>query len=258
MIELKDVCRSFEHNGTMLHVLQDLTWHIEKGQSIALMGRSGSGKSTLLNVLGCLDRGYTGSLQIDGQETKKLSDKELAHFRNQKIGMVFQSFHLMDQLNCLDNVLLPTWFSSDKTASLEYAKELLERVGLKDKYKQKPTRLSGGEKQRVAIARALVMKPEILLCDEPTGNLDEETREDILQLFQEIHKEYNVTLLLVTHERQTASIADAIFHLRKGQIHPEQNVELHSSEGSSKRGTDSVDEGASSAPDASSPTSGAE
>lgn len=219
MLELTDVSRSFQNGDQTLHVLQSLSWTIKEGDSVALMGRSGSGKSTLLNLLGCLDQGYSGTIRIADTDLKKMSDKQLAQFRNQTIGMVFQSFHLMDKLSCLDNILLPTWFHPDKQVAAKRGEELLERVGLKDKRNQRPNHLSGGEKQRIAIARALIMEPRLLLCDEPTGNLDEDTREDILTLFQELHKESGITMVLVTHEQQTADIADKIYRLQQGTLH---------------------------------------
>lgn len=225
MIALSDVNRSFSDGNRTLEVLRSLNWQIEAGASVALMGRSGSGKTTLLNLLGCLDRGYTGSISIDGTDLQKMNDKELALFRNQTIGMIFQSYHLMDQLTCEENILLPTWFAGKSQVPASRAKDLLARVGLVDKLHQHPSRLSGGEKQRVAIARALVMEPRVLLCDEPTGNLDETTREEILDLFQELHKESGVTMILVTHEPRTAEIAQHLYQLKGGQLHLERDPE---------------------------------
>jgi ABC-type lipoprotein export system ATPase subunit len=183
------------------------------------MGRSGSGKSTLLNILGGLDRDYEGKVFFDGQELKQLNDRQIAQLRNQKIGYIFQSFHLLDQLTCEENVMLPSWFADlSHAAALQRAKDLLTRVGLAHKIGTRPQRLSGGEKQRVAIARALMMEPALLLCDEPTGNLDETTGEEILQLFQRLQKEERLTLILVTHEIRTAEIADQVFVLQQGKL----------------------------------------
>ena len=235
MIRLQQVSRTFVDGNKRLEVLRDADWSIEEGLSVAVMGRSGSGKSTLLNLIGGLDREYTGRVEFEGQELKKLSDREMAKLRNDKIGFIFQSFHLLDQLTCEENVMLPSWFSpQSQQDAMERAKSLLERVGLTSKIGQRPQRLSGGEKQRVAIARALMMKPRLLLCDEPTGNLDEETGEEILTLFQKLQREEKLTLILVTHETRTAEIADRLFILQHGHLHEspplrEQKTEKESS-----------------------------
>ena len=226
MIQLQGVSRSFEDGRGTLQVLKEVDWQIESGQSIAVMGRSGSGKSTLLNLIGGLDREYKGSVVVDGLDLAKLSDKELARFRNEKIGFIFQGFHLMDQLTVEENVLLPSWFSPSKKVEMAKAKELLERVGLKEKIGQRPNTLSGGEKQRIAIARSLIMEPKLLLCDEPTGNLDEETGEEILNLFQQLQQEDGITLILVTHEHRTAEIAQQIFQLRNGKLELESENDV--------------------------------
>ncbi|MCK6511531.1 ABC transporter ATP-binding protein [Myxococcota bacterium] len=219
MIRLEHVSRVFQDGTKRLEILNELDWSLETGQSIAVMGRSGSGKSTLLNILGGLDREYEGKVFFDGQELKQLNDRQIAQLRNQKIGYIFQSFHLLDQLTCEENVMLPSWFAEmSHDAALQRAKDLLTRVGLAHKIGTRPQRLSGGEKQRVAIARALMMKPALLLCDEPTGNLDEATGEEILQLFLRLQKEEHLTLILVTHEIRTAEIADQVFVLQQGKL----------------------------------------
>ncbi|MCB9639731.1 MAG: ABC transporter ATP-binding protein [Myxococcales bacterium] len=219
MIRLEKVSRTFQDGAKRLEILHDLDWSLEEGQSIAVMGRSGSGKSTLLNILGGLDRAYEGKVFFDEKELKQLNDRQLAQLRNQKLGYIFQSFHLLDQLTCEENVMLPSWFADiSQEKALQRAKELLARVGLEHKIGTRPQRLSGGEKQRVAIARALMMEPALLLCDEPTGNLDESTGEEILQLFQSLQKEDRLTLILVTHETRTAEIADRIYVLQQGKL----------------------------------------
>ncbi len=219
MIRLEHVSRVFQDGTKRLEILNELDWSLETGQSIAVMGRSGSGKSTLLNILGGLDREYEGKVFFDGQELKQLNDRQIAQLRNQKIGYIFQSFHLLDQLTCEENVMLPSWFAEmSHDTALQRAKDLLTRVGLAHKIGTRPQRLSGGEKQRVAIARALMMKPALLLCDEPTGNLDETTGEEILQLFLRLQKEEHLTLILVTHEIRTAEIADQVFVLQQGKL----------------------------------------
>ncbi len=219
MIRLEHVSRVFQDGTKRLEILNELDWSLETGQSIAVMGRSGSGKSTLLNILGGLDREYEGKVFFDGQELKQLNDRQIAQLRNQKIGYIFQSFHLLDQLTCEENVMLPSWFAEmSHDTALQRAKDLLTRVGLAHKIGTRPQRLSGGEKQRVAIARALMMEPALLLCDEPTGNLDETTGEEILQLFLRLQKEEHLTLILVTHEIRTAEIADQVFVLQQGKL----------------------------------------
>ncbi len=219
LIVLEDVHRSFQDGEQTLEVLKGISWNIEKGRSVAVMGRSGSGKSTLLNLIGGLDQGYTGKVLVDGLDLGQLSDKQLGHFRNDKIGFIFQSFHLMDQLTCEENVMLPSWFAQKNDNFRQRAIDILDKVGLSHKVGQRPNRLSGGEKQRIAIARALLMQPKILLCDEPTGNLDEETGEEILNLFLKLQKEEGLTLILVTHERRTAEIAESVYSLKNGQLH---------------------------------------
>jgi putative ABC transport system ATP-binding protein len=182
------------------------------------MGASGSGKSTLMNVLGCLDRATSGSYELDGQDTTKMSDAALARARNERIGFVFQSFELLGQLSALKNVEIPLIYSRNGWWSRgKRAKSVLERVGLGDRIKHRPNQLSGGEKQRVAIARALVCNPSILLADEPTGNLDSKTSEGILELFDRLHQE-GQTIIIVTHEEHVARHAERIIHMKDGRI----------------------------------------
>lgn len=225
MIELRDVHRTFVDGSHTLNVLQGVDWSIDDGESIAVMGRSGTGKSTLLNLIGGLDRKYKGAITVNGLSLEKLSDKELTRFRNESIGLVFQSFHLMDQLTSEENVMLPTWFSGRKGDFRQKACELLERVGLAEKIGKNPNRMSGGEKQRIAIARALIMEPKILLCDEPTGNLDEQTSEEILELFKQLHKEEGITLIMVTHDRRIAEATQKVMVLRNGLLEQEGAAE---------------------------------
>lgn len=224
MIVLNDVHRTFIDGSQRLEILKGVDWTVQEGESVAVTGRSGCGKTTLLNLIGGLDRQYSGQISVDGVQLDKLSDRQLAQFRNQNIGLVFQSFHLMDQLTSEENVLLPTWFSHKTDASYRTACELLERLGLGNKIGQYPQKLSGGEKQRIAIARSLIMKPKIMLCDEPTGNLDEDTGEEILQLFQQLHREENITIIFVTHEQRTADAAQSVVRLQHGQIVSEQKA----------------------------------
>jgi putative ABC transport system ATP-binding protein len=201
-------------------VLRGVSLRIGRGELVGLMGRSGSGKSTLLHILGGLDRQYSGSVRLFGQELGQLSDRALSQLRNGRIGFVFQSFHLLDHLSCVDNVLLPNAFADRPLPSRQAvarAREALERVGLGERWQARPSELSGGQKQRVAIARALLFSPELLLCDEPTGNLDAHTGQQIIELFARLHQD-GQTMLLVTHELRVAQAAQRILRLVDGQL----------------------------------------
>lgn len=201
-------------------VLRGVSLTIGRGELLGLVGRSGSGKSTLLHILGGLDRGYSGEVQVFGRELKTLSDRELSRLRNEKIGFVFQSFHLLHHVSCLENVLLPSAFMArprPAAALAEQAREALDRVGLADRAHARPSELSGGQRQRVAIARALLFRPELLLCDEPTGNLDAHTGQQIIDLFCRLNAE-GQTMLLVTHELRVAQAAARILRIVDGQL----------------------------------------
>jgi putative ABC transport system ATP-binding protein len=201
-------------------VLRGVSMRIRRGELVGLMGRSGSGKSTLLHVLGGLDREFTGSVRLFGQDLASLSDQALSQLRNARIGFVFQSFHLLDHVSCVDNVLLPNAFAATplgRKQAVEQAREALHRVGLGDRWLSRPSELSGGQKQRVAIARALLFSPELLLCDEPTGNLDAHTGQQIIELFARLNQD-GLTMLLVTHEQRVAQAAGRILRLLDGQL----------------------------------------
>lgn len=201
-------------------VLRGVSLRIERGELVGLMGRSGSGKSTLLHVLGGLDREFSGSARLFGQELAQLSDQALSRLRNARIGFVFQSFHLLDHVSCVDNVLLPNAFAAaplPRRQAVEQARHALERVGLAERWQSRPSELSGGQKQRVAIARALLFSPELLLCDEPTGNLDAHTGQQIIELFARLNQD-GLTMLLVTHEQRVAQAAQRILRLVDGQL----------------------------------------
>jgi len=219
IIKLQNVTRTYKVGIERICALDGINLLLRTNEYVAVMGPSGSGKSTLMNVLGCLDRATSGFYELDGQDTTKLSDASLARIRNERIGFVFQSFELLGQLSALKNVEVPLIYSHDGWWSRrKRAKSVLERVGLADRIKHKPNQLSGGEKQRVAIARALVCNPSILLADEPTGNLDSKTSDDILRLFDQLHRE-GQTIIVVTHEETVASHAKRIIRMRDGQIH---------------------------------------
>ncbi len=217
IVEATNLCRTY-YVGEPVHALRDVTLTLPAGSFTAVMGPSGSGKSTLLNHLGCLDTADSGSLVINGQEVGGLTNTERARLRGQEVGFIFQTFNLMPRLTALENVLLPTVFTTKGTTPpRERATRLLERVGLGDRLTHRPNELSGGERQRVAIARALVNDPNLLLADEPTGNLDSATGRLIIELLAELNAEGR-TILLVTHERTIAEYADQIIHMLDGRI----------------------------------------
>lgn len=218
MIQLKDISKLYRIGTETIHALHSISLEIKKNEYVALMGPSGSGKSTLMNILGCLDSPNTGEYLLNGKTVSKMTDKQLASVRNKEIGFVFQTFNLLPRSTALDNVALPLVYAGfNKTKRLEKAKKVLEDVGLADRIKHKPNELSGGQRQRVAIARALVNNPSIILADEPTGNLDSKTSNEIMHLLEEIHRQGN-TIILVTHEEEIAKHAHRIIRLRDGKI----------------------------------------
>jgi len=208
-----------------IHALDGVSLELRENEYVAIMGPSGSGKSTLMNVLGCLDRVTGGCYELDGQNTTGMSDAALARVRNERIGFVFQSFELLSRSNALRNVEMPLIYSRDGWWSRrKRATEMLQRVGLGDRIKHRPNQLSGGEKQRVAIARAMICNPSILLADEPTGNLDSKTSEDILALFDQLYAE-GQTIILVTHEESVARHARRIIRMKDGRIFTDLTAE---------------------------------
>ncbi len=218
VIELDKVARVYKVGVESIHALDGVDLKVRHNEYVAVMGPSGSGKSTLMNLLGCLDRCTSGTYKLDGKDTTRMSAGGLAHIRNTRIGFVFQSFELMGRSSALKNVEMPLIYSRDGWWSRhKRARQMLERVGLGDRVKHRPNQLSGGEKQRVAIARALVCNPSILLADEPTGNLDSKTSEDILRLFDELHAE-GQTIILVTHEESVARHAKRVIRMVDGRI----------------------------------------
>ncbi len=219
VIRLEGVTRVYKVGVERIHALDGLNLELRDNEYVAIMGPSGSGKSTLMNVLGCLDHITSGRYELDGQDTTGMGDAALARVRNERIGFVFQSFELLSRSSALRNVEMPLiysrggWWSRRKRAT-----HMLDRVGLADRVKHRPNQLSGGEKQRVAIARAMICNPSILLADEPTGNLDSKTSEDILALFDQLHAE-GQTIILVTHEESVARHARRIIRMKDGRIH---------------------------------------
>ncbi len=226
MIEVKNLSKTYDSGTLSVTALREVSFQVKKGEFIAIMGPSGSGKSTLMNLLGCLDLATTGEYCLEDIEIGSLKANQLAEVRNRRIGFVFQSFNLLPRATALENTELPLLYGRVPN-STEIAMQALERVGLKDRAKHKPTELSGGEKQRVAIARALVNQPAIILADEPTGNLDSGTGEEILSLFRELNKEA-VTLILVTHEEEIARQAKRIIKMKDGKIIQDQILEANS------------------------------
>jgi len=218
LLELKNIGKRYVIGSEEINALQKIDLNIEKGEYVALMGPSGSGKSTLMNIIGCLDTPATGKYFLNGKEVSDMTENELAEIRNKEIGFIFQTFNLVPRSNALENVALPLVYAGVKREERDRrAKESLTKVGLSDRMTHKPNELSGGQRQRVAVARALVNNPSIILADEPTGNLDSKTSEEIMKLFDEIHKLGN-TIIVVTHEEDIAQHALRIVRIKDGMI----------------------------------------
>ncbi|GAA5521197.1 putative ABC transporter ATP-binding protein YknY [Fodinibius salicampi] len=225
IIKIEELMKIYQMGNQEVRALDGVSFDVQENEYIAIMGPSGSGKSTLMNLIGCLDTPTSGIYILNGQDVSKLEDAELAEVRNREIGFVFQTFNLLPRTDCLSNVELPLIYSGVKTAERrQRSARTLERVGLGDRLDHKPNELSGGQRQRVAIARALVNNPSILLADEPTGNLDTKTGEEIMLLFEELYRMGN-TILLVTHEDEIADHARRIIRLRDGVIESDVKVE---------------------------------
>ena len=224
MIEVKDVVKVYKNGRLSLEVLKGLNLNVEKGEYLALMGPSGSGKSTFLNILGCLDNLTTGQYILDGIDVSNMGEDELSTVRNEKIGFVFQAYNLLPKLTALENVELPAMYKGvDRKTRHKKAKIALESVGLAERMNHRPVEMSGGQKQRVAIARALINEPKIIFADEPTGNLDSKSGEEILKIFKELNDQ-GVTIIMVTHEEDVAEHAKRIIRLKDGVINSDELV----------------------------------
>ncbi len=220
ILSLKNINKEYKGKSETLHILKDLDLEVEGGEFISIVGKSGSGKSTLLNIIGLLDSYDSGTLCINGEEVDRKNSKKLDNLKNQEIGFIFQFHHLLPEFTALENVILPALLKnfSKKEEIIEKARILLGEVGLTERENHKPNELSGGEKQRVAIARALINDPSIILADEPTGNLDEETSNSIHELFKKINKDKNQTIIVVTHSRELANITDKKYLVKNGKL----------------------------------------
>jgi lipoprotein-releasing system ATP-binding protein len=215
------LCKDYPTRSGPLSVLRDVSFSLERGESLAVMGPSGSGKSTLLHLLGTLDNPTSGTVTLDGKDPFALSEAELADFRNQQIGFVFQDHHLLPQCSVLENVLIPTLVNHDTKFDLpKRAQDLLKRVGLSERLNHRPAELSGGERQRVAVARALILQPTLLLADEPTGNLDRRTAQSVGELLIEMHKQEQTILIVVTHSAELAHTFPRRLEMADGALQP--------------------------------------
>ena len=220
IMKLEDIDKFYMETGNKLHIVKKWNLEVKRGEFVSILGKSGSGKSTLLNIMGLLDKIDGGKIWIDNKEVSSLNEMERNNIKNHFLGFVFQFHYLMSEFTALENVMIPALLNNFKNkAEIEKeAKELLEIVGLAERIKHKPNQLSGGEKQRVAIARAMINKPKLILADEPTGNLDEDTGELIFSLFRKINKEHNQSIVVVTHARDLSQVTDRQIYLKRGAL----------------------------------------
>lgn len=226
MINLVNVNRHFKNGEETNHILKNINISIDTGEFIAIMGPSGSGKSTLINILGFIDRGYTGEYLFDDENYQQVSDNKLAFIRNKTVGFVFQNFKLIQNNTIMENVSIPLLYSGMSSKERKQRVEsVLKDVGIADKKHLVPNKLSGGQQQRVAIARSIVNKPKFIIADEPTGALDSQTSKDIMDLFVRLNREKNTTMIIVTHDRKVAEQADRVIHILDGRVQREEVIE---------------------------------
>ncbi|HEY59662.1 MAG TPA: ABC transporter ATP-binding protein [Anaerolineae bacterium] len=222
VIQVKDIIKIYQMGEVRVQALRGVSFNIKRGEVVAIMGPSGSGKSTLMNIIGCLDRPTAGEYFLDSELVSDLTDEQLAMIRNRKVGFVFQNYNLLPRSSALVNVELPLRYAGKVNGRVKNAKKALESVGLADRIYHKPAELSGGEQQRVAMARALVNNPAIIMADEPTGNLDSKSGNEIMKLLLKLNKKYGTTLIIITHDQEVASQAERIVHLFDGLVREEK------------------------------------
>ena len=219
VVKLENVVKTYSMGDSEVHALRGISFSIEAGEFVSIMGPSGSGKSTCMNMIGCLDRPSSGSVEINGREISSMNEKELAALRNRSIGFVFQQYHLISSMNVIENVMLPLKYQRlERSERLKRAALALEGVGLSDRINHRPHELSGGQKQRVAIARAMVTEPKILLADEPTGALDSETGLQVMEMFRQINSEQGTTVIIVTHDPRIGASTKRCIRILDGRI----------------------------------------
>lgn len=224
LVELRNITKCFRLGDEDVEILHGVNLSVERGEFVAMMGPSGSGKSTTMNILGCLDKPTSGTYILDGKDVSNLNEDELATIRNQMIGFVFQGFNLLQKTSAVENVELPLLYAGTPSkARREWAKKALTEMGLSDRFYHEPTQLSGGQQQRVAIARGIVNRAPILMADEPTGNLDSKTSDEIMELFRRLNEEDGITIIVVTHEADVAAYAKRVVHFKDGLILKEEN-----------------------------------
>lgn len=223
IIEVKNLRKTYKNGIKNLEVLKGLSFKIKQGELFCIQGPSGAGKSTLLNLMGTLDLPTEGEVLFEGEDIHKFNEKKIAEFRNKRLGFVFQFYHLLSEFTALENVLLPALMRSfwHRNEVVKYAKKIFQDLGLVERMSFFPSQLSGGEQQRVAIARALINKPDILLCDEPTGNLDSDNGKKILDILKKLNRENNTAIILVTHNKEVASVCDTVVYLKDGILQPQ-------------------------------------